>query len=144
MVRYLFSIIAAFAALNAFADNPTNTSPALAAKDSRFFEMRIYHAAPGKFNALRIRFRDYTNKLFVKHGIETVGCWAPMNKEGQSENTLVYILAFPSREARNKSWKDFSDDLEWLAIKTDSEKDGRLIDKVDSVYMTAADFSPVK
>jgi hypothetical protein len=144
MVRYLFSIIAAFAALNAFADDSTNTSPSLATKDSRFFEMRTYHAAPGKLEALRARFHHFTNKLFVKHGMEIVGSWVPMNKEGQNNNTIVYILAFPSREARDKAWKGFTDDLEWLAVKTDSEKNGKLIDKVDAVFMTAADFSPAK
>jgi hypothetical protein len=67
-----------------------------------------------------------------------------MNKEGQSNNSLVYILVFPNREARDKAWKDFSDDLEWLAVKTDSERNGKLIDKVDSSLMTATDFSPPK
>jgi hypothetical protein len=149
MIRYLFSIIAVVAALNAFADDAAKTppsspsSPSLA-KDSRFFEMRTYHAAPGKMEALHARFRDFTNKLFAKHGMEMVGYWVPMNKEGQSENTLVYILAFPSREARDKAWKDFADDLEWHAVKAETEKNGRLVEKVDSVFMTATDYSPIK
>jgi hypothetical protein len=149
MIRHLFSILALVAALNAFADDATNASPSLApspslAKDSRFFEMRTYHAAPGKLEALHARFRNFTNKLFVKHGMQMVGYWVPMNKEGQSENTLVYILAFPSREARDKAWKEFSDDLDWHAVKVETEKNGRLVEKVDSVFMTATDYSPIK
>ncbi len=146
MIRYLFSIIAAVAALSAFADDQTPTSPASPslAKDSRLFEMRTYHAAPGKLEALHARFRDFTNKLFVKHGMQMVGYWVPMNKEGQYDNTLVYILAFPSREAREKAWKEFTDDLEWHAVKAETEKNGRLVEKVDSVFMTATDYSPIK
>ena len=149
MIRCLLSIIAAVAALNVFADDTAKTSPAMPAspslaKDSRFFEMRTYHAAPGKLEALHARFRDFTNKLFVKHGMEMVGYWVPMNKEGQYENTLVYILAFPSREAHDKAWKDFSADLEWQAAKLETEKNGKLVEKVDSVFMTATDYSPIK
>jgi hypothetical protein len=150
MIRYLFSFIVAVAALNAFADDTAKTSPASPsspslAKDSRFFEMRTYHAAPGKLEALHARFRDFTNKLFVKHGMEMVGYWVPMNKEGQYENTLVYLLAFPSREARDKAWKDFTADLEWHAVKAETEKNGPLLaGKPESFFMTATDYSPIK
>jgi hypothetical protein len=150
MIRHLFSIIAVVAALNACADDAAKISPASPsspslAKDSRFFEMRTYHAAPGKLEALHARFRDFTNKLFVKHGMEMVGYWVPMNKEGQYENTLVYILAFPSREARDKAWKEFTDDLEWQAVKAETEKNGPLLaGKTESSFMTATDYSPIK
>jgi hypothetical protein len=30
--------------------------------DARVFELRIYHAAPGKMQALHERFRKHTNK----------------------------------------------------------------------------------
>jgi hypothetical protein len=149
MIRHLLSIIAVTAALNVFADDAAKTAPSppaspSLAKDSRFFEMRTYHAAPGKLEALHARFRDFTNKLFAKHGMEMVGYWVPMNKEGQYENTLVYILAFPSREAHDKAWKDFADDIEWHAVKAETEKNGKLVEKVDSVFMTATDYSPIK
>jgi hypothetical protein len=32
--------------------------------DNRVFELRIYHAAPGKMKALHARFRDHTWQLF--------------------------------------------------------------------------------
>ena len=118
-------------------------SPSLA-KNSRCFEMRTYYAAPGKLEALHARFRDHTNKLFVKHGIELVGYWVPMNKKGEYENTLVYILGYPNKEAREKSWKEFMSDSDWKSAKEASEKSGKLVDKVDSVFMTATDYSPIK
>ena len=106
----------------------------------RFFEMRTYYAAEGKTDALDARFRDHTNKLFQKHGMELVGYWHPVEKP----NVLVYILAYPSRDAREKSWKDFNNDPDWKAAKSKSEEGGTLVTKVDSVFMTPTDYSPIK
>ena len=76
--------------------------------------------------------------------MQMVGYWVPMNKEGQYENTLVYILAFPTREAHDRAWKEFGEDPEWKAAKTESEKNGKLVDKVESFFMTATDYSAIK
>lgn len=118
-------------------------APSIAA-DSRFFEMRTYYAAPGKLQDLHARFRDHTNRLFKKHGMAIVGFWVPTDKEKGSDNTLVYILAYPSREAREKSWQDFQADPEWKTAKAASEVNGKLVDKVDAVYLNATDYSPIK
>jgi hypothetical protein len=102
--------------------------------------MRTYYAAEGKVDALDARFRDHTNKLFQKHGMDLVGYWHPVEKK----DVLVYILAYPSREAREKSWKDFNADPDWKAAKAKSEENGTLVTKVDSVFMTPTDYSPIK
>jgi hypothetical protein len=109
----------------------------------RVFELRVYHANPGKLDALNARFRDHTNKLFDKHGITIIAFWTPTDGE-QAKNTLIYVLAYPSREAATKSWKDFQDDPDWKAAKADSEKDGALVKNVDSTYMKPTDYSPIK
>jgi hypothetical protein len=113
------------------------------AKADRYFEMRTYYAAPGKMEALHARFRDHTNKLFVKHGMTLIGYWTPTEGPGAT-NTLVYILAYPSKEAREKSWKAFMDDEDWKKAKTESEVNGKLVDKVDSVFLKPTDYSPIK
>src|SRR5262249_9409013 len=87
-------------------------SPSLV-KGGKCYELRTYTAAPGKLEELHKRFRDHTMKLFKKHGMEVVGFWGPTDKEKGSENTLVYVLAFPSREARDKAWKAFQADPDW-------------------------------
>jgi NIPSNAP len=76
--------------------------------------------------------------------MEVVGFWGPTDKDKGSENTLVYILAFPSREAREKSWQEFRADPAWQAVVKESEKNGKLTEKIDSVIMKATDYSPVK
>ena len=111
--------------------------------DTRVFELRTYYAAPGKMKALHARFRDHTNKLFAKHGMTVVGFWTPTKPE-EAEKTLYYILAYPSQDAARKSWQGFRDDPDWKAAKDASEKDGPLVQKVESVYMNPTDYSPMK
>lgn len=118
-------------------------SPSLV-KDGKCYEIRTYIAAPGKLEELHKRFRDHTIKLFKKHGMEVVGFWGPTDKEKGSENTLVYVMAYPNREARNKAWQAFAADPEWQKARTESEKNGRLAEKVESVILGATDYSPIK
>ncbi|HEY3325314.1 MAG TPA: NIPSNAP family protein [Planctomycetota bacterium] len=110
-----------------------------APKDTRFFEMRTYYAAEGKLDALNARFRNHTCKLFEKHGMTNIGYWMPLDNP---DRKLIYVLAYPSREAREKSWKDFMADPDWQAVVKESEKDGKLLAKIESLYLNATDFSP--
>jgi len=111
--------------------------------DTRVFELRTYYAAPGKMQALHARFRDHTCKLFRKHGMTIIGFWSPIDGK-EAEEKLVYILAYPSKEAADKSWAAFRDDPDWKSAKEASEKDGTLVTKVDSVYLNPTDYSPIK
>jgi hypothetical protein len=107
--------------------------------DTRFYEMRTYYAPPGKLDELHARFRDHTLKIFEKHGMQNVGYWVPVDN---SENKLIYVLAFPNHEAREQSWKDFFADPEWQAVQKASETNGKLVAKVESVFLKATDYSP--
>jgi hypothetical protein len=131
------------AAFKAWTAEPADPSPSIA-KDARLYEMRTYYAAPGKLEALHARFRDHTNRLFQKHGMTLVGYWVPADKEKGSDNTLVYILAFPSREARQKAFQAFGADPEWTRARAASEVNGRLVEKVESVLLNPTDYSPIK
>jgi len=108
-------------------------------KDTRVYELRIYYAAPGKLDDLNKRFREHTVKLFEKHGMENIGYWTPIEN---TNNALYYVLAFPSREARNKAFRDFGADPEWRAAAKASEANGKLVNKVESYFMQATDYSP--
>lgn len=126
----------AFLALGVF----TMTSVAQAADaDTRVFEMRVYFAHEGKLDALHARFRDHTTKLFEKHGMTNFGYFAPLENP---DRRLIYFLAYPSREARDASWKSFVDDPAWKTAKAASETDGPLVAKVESRFLAAMDYSP--
>jgi hypothetical protein len=115
------------------------TAASAAEKDMRVYEMRVYYAAEGKLDALHARFRDHTTKLFEKHGMTNVGYWVPLENP---DRKLVYFLAYPSREAREKAWKAFLADPNWKAAQKASEVNGRLVAKVESVFLSATDYSP--
>ncbi|MGQ9575190.1 MAG: NIPSNAP family protein [Thermoguttaceae bacterium] len=113
------------------------------AAKQRVFELRVYVTNPGKLEALHKRFREHTNRLFQRHGIELVGYWTPA--EGpESENTLIYIVAFPSREAQAKSWAAFKADPEWQKAYKESHKDGVIVKEIKSTTMVPTDYSPIR
>jgi hypothetical protein len=105
------------------------------------YELRVYHAAPGKLGELLARFRNHTTKLFDKHAMKNVAYWTPID-EPERGNMLVYILQHPSREAATANWKSFQDDPEWKRVKDESEANGKLTEKIDSTFMSLTDFSP--
>ena len=107
---------------------------------ARVFELRTYHTYNGKLNALLTRFRDHTVDIFNKHGMTSVGYWLPTD-EPLKGKTLVYLLAFPSREAATKDWAEFRDDPEWKKVSAASEVNGKIVEKVDSVFLAPTDFS---
>jgi hypothetical protein len=112
-------------------------------KENRYFEMRTYTTLPGRLDALNKRFRDHTCKLFEKHGMTLVGFWTP--SEGpEAENTLVYLLAFPSREARDKAFDAFRNDPAWKKAQAESEADGKIVEKVESKFLNPTDYSYIK
>jgi hypothetical protein len=121
---------------------PTYAEPARLDPSSAVYELRTYYPAPGKLMALNARFRNHTLKLFAKHGMTNVAYWNELPTEQAGEGRLVYVLAYPSRAARDEDWKAFGSDPEWRAVVAASEADGKLVAKVDSVFMTLADYSP--
>ena len=109
----------------------------------KIYELRTYTCEPGKLDALKARFRDHTVRIFNKHGMESVGYWVPEDPE-RSSNTLIYILAHPSREAADKNWKEFADDPEWKKVQAESEASGKIVQKVERVWMDPTEFSKLK
>ena len=138
------SLVLLLSSLGVIASSLRAEPPASLAPDSRCFELRTYTSPPGKLEALHARFREHTNALFRKHGMTIVGFWVPSDPDKGAANTLVYLLAFPDKAARDKAWDAFRADPEWNAVRTASEADGKIVEKVDSLLLTATDYSPIK
>jgi hypothetical protein len=109
----------------------------------RVFELRTYTVPEGKMDALHARFRDITCKYFEKHGLTVVGFWNPTDPK-EAQKKLVYLLAHPSKEQAEKNWKALTADADFRAAFAATEKDGKLVDHVESVYLNPADYSPLK
>jgi len=115
-------------------DNPDQGS-------TKVYELRVYQAARGKLAELLARFREHTTMLFDKHGMKNVAYWTAID-EPKKSNTLIYILEHPSRDAAAANWKSFQDDPEWKSVRDKSEANGKLVENVESTFLTLTDFSP--
>jgi uncharacterized protein (DUF1330 family) len=114
------------------------------ADENRVFELRTYHLNEGKLDDLHKRFRDHTCSLLKKHGAELIGFWTPVDEDKGKGSKLIYLVAFPSREAAKKTWDDFGNDPEWKKVYEESHKNGKLVKSVDSVFMEPTDYSAMK
>jgi hypothetical protein len=113
------------------------------APPARVFELRTYHTLPGRLDALNQRFRQHTMRVFEKHGMTNVGYWT-FQDSPQKEGTLIYLISHASREQAKKNWAAFIADPEWKKIAEESQRDGKIIEKIDSVFLDATDYSPLK
>ena len=117
---------------------PTQTPP-----PHHVYELRMYHAKEGKMDALKARFGDHTDALFQKHNMKSIGYFSPEDAKSAQE-LFIYVLEHPSREAAAANWKSFQDDPEWKNVRDKSEANGKLVEKVESVFMSATDYSAMK
>ncbi len=131
MNRRHFMLSSAAAALPLSAAEPPASSPC--------YELRTYYCHDGKLDALHSRFRDTTVRLFAKHGLTNVGYWTPLENP---DRKLIYIIRAPDRAARIASFKNFGQDPEWKTAVAASEKDGKIVSKIESTYLQLTDFSP--
>ena len=118
-------------------------APKVEADSNRVYELRIYHTLPGRLPALVKRFKDDTRRIFDQHVITSLGYWVPEDSPAK-DNTLIYIVSHPSRDAATKNWKEFGGDPEWQKVAKASEADGKIVEKVDSTFMDPTDFSGLK
>ena len=124
-----------------YADDEKKVDTETAAEEKpMLYELRTYYTPEGKLDALNARFRNHTMKLFEKHGMKNIMYWTPVDKP----NTLIYVIAHKDKDAATASWKAFSADPEWQKVAEETQRDGKLVEKVESVYMTPTDYSPHK
>ena len=111
--------------------------------DQRVFEIRTYTSHEGRNEDVLARFRNHTTYLFDKHGMKNVAYFVPTDTP-LSRNTLVYIIAHPSREAAQRAWAAFRTDSAWIRARTASEANGPIVLRTQSQFVKATDFSPIQ
>jgi hypothetical protein len=109
--------------------------------NTRVYELRTYTTHEGRLPALHKRFAEHTLKLFEKHGIKNEMYWTPTDP-AKRDNTLIYVVSHASQEAADQNWKAFIADPEWQQARDASERDGKIVAKVERVFMTRTDYSP--
>jgi hypothetical protein len=106
------------------------------------YELRIYRCMPGRLPALLSRFQNDTLRIWEKHGIRQAGFWTTLI--GRSSQEITYMLAWDSMAEREKRWQAFLSDPEWIAVATETEKDGQLVGNISCQLLAPAAFSAVK
>ena len=106
------------------------------------YELRVYHAVPGKLPALVKRFEMITTKFWEKHGIRQVGFWTSVISE--SNNDLYYMLEWQDLAERQQKWDAFMNDPDWIKAKTETEKDGVLYTHITNRILAPTSFSKLK
>ena len=141
-------------------------SPVHAQAGRRVFEIRMYTVADGKVDLLSQVFRDHITKMFARHGMTNVGYFIPQDKPQcataratgtilspsfdnssceWSKDTLIYILAHPSREAAAKNWTSFrNDSAGGKNFREEYARAGVKVIKYESVLMDATEYSALK
>lgn len=114
-----------------------------AAANNRVYELRTYYTNDGKLPDLLARFKNHTTKIFERHGMKNVWYGVPQDAPAK-DGTLIYLLSFESRDAAKKSWDAFRNDPEWKKAAAASEVNGKIVKKVESVFLDPTDFSPIK
>jgi NIPSNAP len=117
--------------------------PVAYAQSGRVFELRTYTAPDGKLDELHKRFRDHTMRIFKNHGMTNVAYFKPQDAP-LSQNTLIYLISHQSREAAKANWAAFQADPEWQKVANESQKNGKIVAKVESVFLDPTDYSPMK
>ncbi len=107
--------------------------------DSLCYEIRIYTCEKGKLNDLLRRFRNHTTALFEKHGMTNLGYFTPIDN---TEEKLYYVLSYPSFAKRNAAFDAFRKDSAWINVRNDSEKNGKIVAKVESIFLRETPYSP--
>ncbi len=103
--------------------------------------MRVYHCVPGKLPALLKRFETVTLPIWQRHGIRQAGFWTTL--VGSSNQSLTYMLAWESLAEREQKWTAFQSDPEWIAKRTETEKDGAIVGNIVNEMLMPTKFSSV-
>ena len=139
-----FALVLAIFALGLLLGNVDRLSgEARAQPADRVFELRTYTTLPGRLDALNARFADHTIRLFEKHGMTNIGYFTPQDSP-LAENTLIYLLAHESREAADASWAAFMDDPEWKTVAENSQRDGKILEKVERSFLDPTYYSQMR
>jgi NIPSNAP protein len=117
-------------------------SPAQSVR-AKVYELRTYTAPDGKLEELHARFKNHTMRIFKKHNMTSVAYFRPEDSP-LKENTLIYLISHPSREAAKENWAAFQKDPEWQKVAQESQVNGKIVAKVESVFLDATDYSPMK
>ena len=112
---------------------------------SQVFELRVYKTMPGKRETLANRFRDHTSAMFERAGMTNVGYFNAITGD-DTDDTFVYLLAYPSREARDDMWRELGtyEDFQELIVQVERDDNRKLVETIDARLLVPTSYSGLK
>ena len=112
---------------------------------SQVFELRVYKTMPGKRDELANRFRDHTAAMFERAGMKNVGYFNAIIGD-DVDDTFIYILAHPSRQARDEMWRELGtyEDFQELIVAVERDENRKLVDTIDMRLLEPTSYSDMK
>ena len=112
---------------------------------SQVFELRVYKTMPGKRETLANRFRDHTSAMFERAGMKNIGYFNAITGD-DTDDTFVYLLAYPSREARDDMWRELGtyEDFQELIVQVERDDNRKLVDTIDARLLVPTSYSELK
>ena len=112
---------------------------------AQVFELRVYKTMPGKREALADRFRDHTAAMFERAGMTNVGYWNAVTGD-DTDDTFIYMLAYPSREARDAMWRELGtyEDFQELIVAVERDDARKLVDTIDARILEPTSYSALQ
>ena len=113
--------------------------------ESRVFELRVYKTVAGKRAELSDRFRDHTAAMFEQAGMENVGYWTAATGD-DIDDTFVYMLGYPSLEARDEMWGMLGEnpDFQRIIVSAERSEDRKLVDTIEARMLVPTEFSKIR
>ena len=105
------------------------------------YELRIFECCPCRLPAMLDRFNTITLKIWERHGFRQAGFWTTVI--GESNQQLVYLLAWESLAEREQKWNAFQADPEWIEKRAETEREKPIVANVSSQIMAPTSFSSV-
>ena len=112
---------------------------------AQVFELRVDKTMPGKREALADRFRDHTAAMFERAGMTNVGYWNAVTGD-DTDDTFIYMLAYPSREARDAMWRELGtyEDFQELIVAVERDDARKLVDTIDARILEPTSYSALQ
>ena len=112
---------------------------------SHVFELRVYKTMPDKREVLANRFRDHTSAMFERAGMKNVGYFNAITGD-DTDDTFIYMLAYPSREARDDMWRELGtyEDFQELIVQVERDDNRKLVDTIDARLLVPTSYSELK
>lgn len=96
-------------------------------------ELRFYEVEPGRSADMQARYHGPLRGLFARHGIRVAGAW--LSACGPKAPLFVYLMHWPSLDARNQAWDGFYADPEWARVRTETNRGTELVERYDLNFL---------